>query len=270
MMTKKRSHWQYYTQRINLKVSNLYFSSFVFTCTFTHVVYIWNTLNGCTYTPRLIPPSHRSGRERRKLDARGSEFKIIKTARGKDKSRLPTHQAARWCKGRKKEGSERVRVRSKATKVEGGGGRGGGQGENWLGKRFDRRAKKNTGLIKVKYALPAMWVIILDLCINPFFPSSCSRMNHPHDEPHPAVHRVLLTLSGFSYPSNIAEDSPPDSTILPLPRLPAFLLSSALTWIRFPVYFQTGVSSSFQTYVYERVRARARLNPSISGIIMKP
>lgn len=38
-----------------------------------------------------------------------------------------------------------------------------------LGRRSDRRAKKNTDLIKVKYALPAMWVIILDLCINPFF-----------------------------------------------------------------------------------------------------
>lgn len=104
---------------------------------------------------------------------------------------------------------------------------------DWLGKRFDRRAKKNTDLIKVKYALPAMWVIILDLCINPLFlavraaPASQSGVHripsHPTDFPTLAHRRG--STSGFCHPA------------------PAFLLSIVLTWIRFQRTF-SGVSSS--------------------------
>lgn len=67
---------------------------------------------------------------------------------------------------------------------------------DWLEKRFDRRAKKNTDLIKVKYALPAMWVIILDLCINPFLLLSRSRRASHLWRPS----RTSLTPYGFSYP----------------------------------------------------------------------
>lgn len=65
-----------------------------------------------------------------------------------------------------------------------------------FGKRFDRRAKKNTDLIKVKYALPAMWVIILDLCINPSL-SRSHRASYPR-EPPPA--RPLSSLTPYGFP----------------------------------------------------------------------
>ena len=81
-----------------------------------------------------------------------------------------------------------------------------------LGKRFDRRAKKNTDLIKVKYALPAMWVIILDLCINPFFlatPVELPPRAAPASTAFPHTPRIFL-------PSHIAGDPPRDSAI---PRL---------------------------------------------------
>ena len=58
----------------------------------------------------------------------------------------------------------------------------------------DRRTKKNTDLIKVKYALPAMWVIILDLCINPFPGARClsTWISPPHGAVNPPkIHPFL-------------------------------------------------------------------------------
>lgn len=194
----------------------------------------------CTYTLRRVFSL------RHKLDARGPEFKIIKTFWVKDKSGLPTHQAPRWYKGREKEESERVSR-----------GRGRGEVWDWLEKRFDRRAKKNTDLIKVKYALPAMWVIILDLCINPFFlpalvgPATpgVHRVPPSHPTDFPTLAHRRGSTSGFCHPA------------------PAFLLFSVLTWIHFQCTF-SGVSRSFQAHAYEPRWLRLIL--STAGIIMKP
>ena len=93
-----------------------------------------------------------------------------------------------------------------------------------LGRRkSDRRAKKNTDLIKVKYALPAMWVIILDLCINPYFLSVLSS-----GEPPPrAVPSFALRRPTFpSHPTDFPIYLP---TYLPtyLPALRGIILGTS-------------------------------------------
>lgn len=105
---------------------------------------------------------------------------------------------------------------------------------DWLEKRFDRRAKKNTDLIKVKYALPAMWVIILDLCINPFFlPAPSFEASHSlgvHRVPpsHPTDFPTLAhrrgSTSGFCHPA---------------PRIPLILRANLDS---FSVYFQRRIT----------------------------
>lgn len=59
---------------------------------------------------------------------------------------------------------------------------------------FDRRMKKNTDLIKVKYALAAMWVIILDLCFNPL-PRLVFSVVPPSPPPHPPFLLLFFTPS---------------------------------------------------------------------------
>lgn len=122
-----------------------------------------------------------------------------------------------------------------------------------LGRRSDRRAKKNTDLIKVKYALPAMWVIILDLCINPFFlPVPVGRAAPASRPPsylaprRPALFPHTLRIFLPTYPRT----SSGVHLGIPGHPAPAFLLSSVLTWIRFQCTF-SGISSSFQAHAYE-------------------
>lgn len=126
-----------------------------------------------------------------------------------------------------------------------------------LGRRSDRRAKKNTDLIKVKYALPAMWVIILDLCINPFFLPVLVGRAAPASRPPPFLANppgrpalFPLTPYGFSYLSTYPRTSSGIHLGIPVHPAPAFLLSSVLTWIRFQCTF-SGISSSFQSHAYE-------------------
>lgn len=101
-----------------------------------------------------------------------------------------------------------------------------------LEKRLDRRAKKNTDLIKVKYALPAMWVIILDLCINPFFlPALVGRAT-------PGVHRAPPSHPvGFSYPR-----PPPGIHLGILPSRACIPLILRANLDSFSVYFQRRIT----------------------------
>ena len=128
----------------------------------------------------------------------------------RQKDRLPTHH--QLVDGRRKGG--RLLWQGKKRGCWGVWGvcvRGGGwkeTPEKRVGGLSDRRTKKNTDLIKVKYALPAMWVIILDLCINPF--SRCARclstwISPPHGRRESSensslsssrVHRVSACVPG--------------------------------------------------------------------------
>lgn len=122
-----------------------------------------------------------------------------------------------------------------------------------LGRRSDRRAKKNTDLIKVKYALPAMWVIILDLCINPFFLPVLVGRAAPASRPPSFLAPPSSSAVSLSHPTDFPTYPRTSSGIhlgIPGHPAPAFLLSSVLTWIRFQCTF-SGISSSFQAHAYE-------------------
>lgn len=103
---------------------------------------------------RGSPEKHRAS-SRAEIRRSRTGFKIIKTRQGwKDKrpGYLPITLGDDVRAGKEKNGRRGVAWGGAAA----------------VGGSSDRRTKKNTDLIKVKYALPAMWVIILDLCVNPF------------------------------------------------------------------------------------------------------
>lgn len=128
----------------------------------------------------------------------------------------------------------------------------------------DRRAKKNTDLIKVKYVLPAMWVIILDLCINPFStallllpaasparPSAPPKLAFPRFLSTPWLshsflphHRILgsrdVRLSApavdFAWTSSLTLPFLHPRT--PLSPLPLYLFASLLIYIHLYIYIR--------------------------------